>query len=349
MNDPCHPVCSIIPPHMVDCLRLRGDASQRAMAERMEAFASRTRVLRQSETPAAGFLVAPAAVGNQPKRETCDAKQGTNLPGKRARFEADGPVAEAEVNDAHDGAGDTYHLYRDVYGRDSLDKGMKLISTVHFDVDFNNAFWNGQQMVYGDGDGAIFVPFTRSLSVVAHELSHGVVQFSGGLIYQDQSGALNESFADVFGALTVQHVNGQEAHEADWLIGDGILGPAIQGTALRSLKAPGTAYADPLLGQDPQPFHMADFVVTSSDNGGVHINSGIPNHAFYLLAQYLGGFAWEKAGHIWYDTMQAINNPHATFREWADTTLEVARNRHGPGSLEALYTRRAWKLVGVEV
>jgi Zn-dependent metalloprotease len=220
---------------------------------------------------------------------------------------------------------------------------------VHFDRDFNNAFWNGQQMVYGDGDGEIFLPFTHSLSVVAHELSHGVVQTSGGLIYQDQSGALNESFADVFGVLTVQFTKRQEAPEADWLVGDGILGPDIQGVALRSMKAPGTAYSDPLLGQDPQPFHMDDYVATSSDSGGVHINSGIPNHAFYLLAQYLGGRAWEKAGHIWYDTLQDLNNPHASFRQWADASVEAARNRFGVGSLEALYTKRAWKLVGVEL
>jgi Zn-dependent metalloprotease len=202
-------------------------------------------------------------------------------------------------------------------------------------------------MVYGDGDGRIFLALTRSLSVIGHELSHGVVQYSGGLVYQDQAGALNESFADVFGVLTVQHQAKQEAADASWLVGDGILGPKIEGEALRSLKAPGTAYRDRLLGEDPQPFHMSDYVNTSSDNGGVHINSGIPNHAFYLLARFLGGFAWEKAGHIWYDTLQGIDNPHATFTQWADQTVEAARKRFGAGSLEELFTRRAWKLVGI--
>jgi Zn-dependent metalloprotease len=195
-------------------------------------------------------------------------------------------------------------------------------------------------MVYGDGDGIIFKPLVQSLSVIGHEMSHGVVQFSGGLIYRDQSGALNESFADVFGALLVQFKKGQTAEEASWLIGDGIFGPDITGDALRSLKAPGTAYEDDLLGKDPQPFHMDEFVSTTS---------GIPNHAFYLLAQYLCGEAWKKAGRIWYQGLQEINNPHATFTDWADKTVEVARGQYGSGSMEAIYTRRAWKLVGIDI
>jgi Zn-dependent metalloprotease len=185
--------------------------------------------------------------------------------------------------------------------------------------------------------------------VIGHELSHGVVQYSGGLIYQDQSGALNESFADVLGVLTVQFKKKQTAGEADWLIGDGILGPAVNGVALRSLKAPGTAYDDPDLGKDPQPYHNDHYVNTGSDNGGVHINSGIPNHAFYLFAQYVGGYAWEKAGVVWYKALQGINNPHATFSDWAQQTMTAARTEYGEGSLEALYCRRAWKLVGIDV
>ena len=348
MMKPC--VNCIIPPHMLEAIKLRGDASMRAMAENLEAFSASVRLKRQEAVPQGGYLIAPAAAGDQPDRETYDAQEGTTLPGKPVRREGDPPVGDPTADEAHDGAGDTYRLYRDVYGRHSLDgSGLKLKSTVHFSKKFNNAFWNGQQMVYGDGDGTIFVPLTRSLSVIGHELSHGVVQFSGGLVYQDQSGALNESFADVFGVLTEQYKKGESAAQASWLVGDGILGPAIQGDALRSLKAPGTAYADPILGTDPQPFHMDEFVVTSGDNGGVHINSGVPNHAFYLLSQYLGGNAWEKAGHIWYDAMQAINNPHATFENWADQTVAIARTRFGVGSLEAVFTRRAWKLVGISV
>lgn len=350
---PCHPVECILPPHMLEAIRLRGDAEMREMCDDMEKESATFRAERQAAVPAQSFLAAPLIDEEstlEPKREVYDAEEGFSLPGKRVRQEGDEPTEDTAVDEAYDGAGDTYRLYADVYRRDSLDgQGMPLVSSVHVRRGFNNAFWNGQQMAYGDGDGVIFKPLTGSLAVIGHELSHGVVQFSGGLVYRDQSGALNESFADVFGALVSQYKSGQSAAEAPWLIGAEILGPNIQGEALRSMKAPGEAYDDALLGKDPQPFHMDLFVNTFQDNGGVHINSGIPNHAFYLLAQYLGGNAWEKAGHIWYDTMQAIDNPHATFADWADRTVEMARDRFGVGSLEALYTRRAWRLVGVSL
>ncbi|NKB61731.1 MAG: peptidase M4 family protein [Gammaproteobacteria bacterium] len=283
-------------------------------------------------------------------REVYDGQKKARLPGKLVRKEGDPPVCDDDsVNIAYDGAGDIYDLFLDEYRRNSLDgKGMKLISTVHHRNKYNNAFWDGRQMAYGDGDGEVFTTMTE-LSVIGHELSHGVVQFSGGLIYRNQSSALNESFADVFGALTLQRKYRQSACEASWLIGEGIFGPSITGDSLRSLKAPGEAYDDELLGKDPQPYHMDLYLDILADNGGVHINSGIPNHAFYLLSQYLGGNAWEKAGHIWYDTLQSINNPNATFNQWADKTVEMARERFGSGSREAIYTRRAWLLVGIAV
>jgi Zn-dependent metalloprotease len=348
-----HPIQCILPPYILEAIKLRGSAEQREMALRIERDAEAFRARRLQEAPAASFRAAPrvaAATARGPQREVYDARHGTSLPGTLRRKEGDGPSGDTQVDEAFDGAGDTYRLYLDQYERDSLDgKGLKLVSSVHYGRAYNNAFWNGDQMVYGDGDGTIFTPLTGSLSVIGHELSHGVVQYSGGLLYQDEAGALNESFADVFGALTVQYRKDQTAAEADWLIGDGILGPDIKGVALRSLKAPGTAYDDPVLGRDPQPYHMDFYVHTSADNGGVHLNSGIPNQAFYLLASYLGGKAWEKAGRIWYDTMQAINDPSATFARWADKTVEMARGRFGDGSLEALFTRRCWKLVGIAV
>lgn len=347
---PCHPLQCIIPPHMVESIKMRGTPALKKMCAALDKSAEKFRVARDQSAPPTSFMAAPLSEGTipRPNREVYDAGSGTNLPGTLVRKEGGKASKDRAANDAFNGAGDTYKLYLENYRRDSLDgRGMKVVSTVHYGEDYNNAFWNGGQMVYGDGDGIVFKPLTGSRSVIGHELSHGVVQFSGGLVYRDQSGALNESFADVFGCLTVQYKKKQTACEADWLVGDGILGPDIDGVALRSMKAPGTAYDDDLLGKDPQPFHMDGYVVTSSDNGGVHINSGIPNQAFYLLAQYLGGDAWGRAGQIWYDTMQAINNPLATFADWADKTVEIAQHRYGTGSTEALMTRRAWKLVGV--
>lgn len=347
---PC--INCILPPHMAETIKIRGNSGQRKMVQDLQAQAESYRQDRTNLAPPSAFMGTNplATVSNlNPVREVYDGQNKTAIPGALVRKEGDSPVADTTVNEAFDGAGDVYNMYSQEYRRDSLDgKGMKLISTVHHRSNYNNAFWNGEQMAYGDGDGEIFQKFTE-LTVIGHELSHGVVQFSGGLIYQDQSGALNESLADVFGSLTQQYKNKQEAHEASWLVGEGILGPDINGVALRSMKAPGEAYDDELLGKDPQPYHMNLYVDTSSDNGGVHINSGIPNHAFYLLAQYLGGFAWQKAGHIWYDAMQSINNSMATFQEWAEKTVEVSNQRFGYGTLETKMTRRAWKLVGIQV
>ena len=215
------------------------------------------------------------------------------------------PVKDVAVNEAYDGLGATYDFFSKAYGRDSIDDaGLALDASVHFGKDYDNAFWDGKQMVFGDGDGVYFNRFTVSLDVIGHELTHGVTEDEAGLIYSNQSGALNESISDVFGVLVKQYALKQKAADADWLIGATLLTKKVKGVALRSMKAPGTAYDDPVLGKDPQPAHMKGYVQTMEDNGGVHINSGIPNNAFYRLAVALGGFAWEKAGRIWYEALR---------------------------------------------
>ena len=356
------PIQCIIPPHMLEVLAMRGSKAVADMAKAQLALGQKVReeradfrvgeALVAEPTEMSDFVSAAgltAAKKSNLKREVYDGLTKVGLPGKLKRKEGDPATGDAVLDEAYDGAGDVYSLYFDQFARDSLDgNGMKLVQTVHHRKNYNNAFWNGVQMVYGDGDKTIFRKFTE-LSVIGHEMSHGVVQFSGGLQYQGQSGALNESYADVMGVLTVQKKLGHDACEADWLVGKGILGPNIKGTALRNMKAPGTAYSDPLLGQDPQPYHMDYYLNTTADNGGVHINSGIPNHAFYLFAQYLGGRAWEKPGQIWYQTLQRINNPLASFAQWATQSVTAAIGLHGAGSLEVTMLRRAWKLVGLSV
>ena len=159
-------------------------------------------------------------------------------------------------------------------------------------------------------------------------------------------GALNESVSDVFGSLVKQYARKQTADQADWLIGEGLFTPKVHGVALRSMKAPGTAFDDPVLGRDPQPATMADYVRTSSDNGGVHTNSGIPNHAFYLAAIALGGYAWEKAGRIWYETLRDKRlKPTATFRQFARYT--VVNAGHFFGTAERQAVAGAWEAVGI--
>ncbi|MEK7767249.1 MAG: M4 family metallopeptidase, partial [bacterium] len=192
-----------------------------------------------------------------------------------------------------------------------------------------------------------FNRFTIAVDVIGHELTHGVTQHEAALAYEGEAGALNESFSDVFGILVKQRALRQDAARADWLIGAGLLSRGVKGKALRSLAAPGTAYDDPVLGKDPQPAHMRDYVKTTDDNGGVHLNSGIPNHAFYRAARDLGGFAWEKAGRIWYDALANRLKERATFRQAGEETRKAAGALFGRGGLEEQAVRAAWRAVGI--
>ncbi|MFC8680946.1 M4 family metallopeptidase [Microbacterium ureisolvens] len=321
------------------------EAARSTLAAPREYRPVRSRLRLSIQEP--GTLVAEATPA--PDREISDAQQREVLPGVRARGEDDPATGDAAVDEAFDGLGFTFDFWWDAYARDSIDgSGSSLLATVHYGRDYDNAFWNGERMVFGDGDGEVFVGFTGSLSVIAHELAHGVIEDEGGLLYRGQSGALNESVADVFGALAEQHHEGQTADAATWLIGEGIFTDAVQGRALRSLAEPGTAYDDDVLGKDPQPAHMRDFVHTRDDNGGVHINSGIPNHAFYLLASSLGGHAWERAGLIWYRTLTSGTLAStADFTMFADATLAAAAAEYGEKSEEVDAVRAAWTSVGV--
>jgi Zn-dependent metalloprotease len=345
------PRCAIVPPYLLARIAASDHPSFTHAAEAAQRtllaprpYRPRTRLTLSID---GDTLIAEAT--SAPDRTVSDAQHRTTLPGVTVRREDDPPVADASVNQAYDGLGWTFDLFAQAYGRNSIDDaGLPLRATVHYERDYDNAFWNGSRMVFGDGDGQIFAGFTGALSVVAHELTHGVTEHAAGLVYQGQSGALNESLSDVFGALAEQHRLDQTAEEASWLIGAGVFTPAVHGVALRSLKAPGTAYDDDVLGKDPQPAHMRDFVVTDDDNGGVHINSGIPNHAFYLLAAALGGHAWERAGLIWYRTLAGGALSHTTdFEAFARATLATAAAEYGEDAEETAAARTAWTAVGV--
>ncbi len=346
----------IITPHMMEEIKSKGDKDQSGFAKHAEKVASSERNLRESfslnsqesEVEHGVFegIVGSASAGGL-NRMIYDAQNRSSRPGVLVRREISPEHGDLDVNNVYDRLGSTYNLFKDVYSRDSLDgKGLPLMATVNYRTGYSNAFWNGSQMVFGDGDANLFKDFT-GMTIVAHELTHGVVQYSGGLDYKDQSGALNESCADIFGALTEQYEKKQEAKDASWLVGEGLFGPSVNGVALRSMKEPGNAYDDSVLGKDPQPYHRRDYVRTTSDNGGVHINSGIPNHAFYLLSMLLGGNAWEKAGMIWYKALQDNTDSKIDFRAWAFLTAESAKELFGNGSREYRLTRHAWQLVGI--
>ncbi|MFJ6697678.1 M4 family metallopeptidase [Streptomyces sp. NPDC091272] len=346
-----HPVfCTIVPPHVLDKLAQAEDPALAGPARRtLEADAAqRTRRRMTTVVGAPAAAPAPGAADNLIHRTLHDARNTRDLPGQVVRREGKGPTKDATVNRAYAGLGATFDLLLKAFGRNSIDgEGLPLLATVHYDRDYGNAFWDGEQMVFGDGDGELFLDFTIPVDVMAHELAHGVTQYTANFTYFGQPGALNESVSDVIGSLVKQYVNDQTAGEADWLIGAGLLAERVEGVALRSMKAPGTAYDDDVLGKDPQPATMDDYVSTGRDNGGVHINSGIPNHAFYLLADALGGKAWERAGQIWYDTLTAGTlTVTPTFADFAQATVVAARSRFGDGEeQEALL--KAWEQVGV--
>jgi len=309
----------ITPPHILRELLKSSDHDIRQAALNTLLV---TAQFRGERSVRASFAAASAGAG---RRTVFDCQNSRNLPSAILGRSEDGAAsADDTVNRAFEGFGTTREFYKEVFERNSIDdQGMRLDGYVHYGTNYNNAFWDGKQMVFGDGDGRVFTDFTKSLDVIAHELTHGVTENIASLEYHDQSGALNESISDVFGSLVKQWSIKQTAEQADWLIGE-VLAPGIKGVALRSMKAPGTAYDDPVLGgKDPQPDNMRKYRrlpdTEEGDNGGVHINSGIPNKAFYLTAAGIGGFAWEAPGHIWYASLKA-SSAKTQFQDFADTT-----------------------------
>ncbi|MDN5586187.1 MAG: M4 family metallopeptidase [Brevibacterium sp.] len=344
----------VVPPYLLDSLAERGGerfprAARAARSARMSDESSRSlraeglrytplgRAEDGSGESTAGppsakrSVAAHASAGVD--RLIHDAQGTETLPGVLVRSEGEEPVSDEAVNEAYDGLGASYSLFAEAFERKSLDgNGMPLIASVHYGQDYDNAFTG----------------FTGSLSIIGHELSHGVISHTADLEYFGQPGALNEHCADVFGALTEQHDSGQDAGDATWLIGAGIFTPEVTGQALRSMLAPGTAYDDDVLGKDPQPGHMDDFVTTESDNGGVHLNSGIPNRAFALAATRLGGQAWETVGQVWYAVLTGSDITTRTdFAGFAALTVAEAVAAFGEGSDVHDALVQSWDAVGV--
>jgi Zn-dependent metalloprotease len=333
----------IVPPYILNEISRRGDADQRASAVRTLIDTARLRGHRDVTG-----AVCPTIPPGEERRTVYDEKGSQELPGRLVRGEDGKAVKDPAVNEAFDGAGATWEFYEKIFCRNSIDgKGMRLDSSVHYGRKFDNAFWNGTQMVYGDGDGTLFNRFTISVDVIGHELTHGVTGTEANFDYEWQPGALNESFSDVFGSMVKQWKLGQTADKADWLIGAGLFTPKVKGKGIRSMLHPGTAYDDPVLGKDPQPASMRDFYEGYDDNGGVHVNSGIPNRAFALAALALGGSSWEKAGPIWYKALTDRLGNTADFKETATTTAAIAGEMFGRAEEKSV--RDAWRTVGVMV
>ncbi len=289
----------------------------------------------------AARLAAPPAIDGAWLVHTAD--NGTVLPGEPVRAAGEAAVGDAAADEAADGITATLALFADAFGRSSYDgEGVGVSLTVHYEKDYDNAFWDGAHLVFGDGDGQVFDRFTKAVDVLAHEFTHAVTEHTAALAYEGQSGALNESVSDVFASCLKQQLLGQTADQGDWLIGEGLFLPGVQARALRDMAAPGTAYDDPVLGRDPQVGHLDDYIETTDDNGGVHLNSGIPNRAFQLAAVAIGGRVWEGAGQIWYAALTSGSVAAGSdFVAFAAATVAAAGDH-------AEAVTQAWLDVGID-
>ena len=349
----------IIPPYINDRLMTNDDTDEAKSALESQKFSSKIRAKREfiaSHIKTYANLMIPkeAKAVKKPtlNMEVYDIHHNTDtalatLLWKNGKVE-NGKLDKDAKNVIKAGKG-TWDFYYEVFGRNSLNKmGLLLKHYIHFgktQQDMDNAFWDGEAMLYGDGDAKIFGSFTSDIDIIGHELTHGVTQYESNLEYLNQSGALNESLSDVFGIMIKQRMMKQDVSKSNWLIGENVL--LGNQYALRSLKAPGTAFVNhPELGTDPQPATMDHFkhLPTSIDGGGVHYNSGIPNFAFYVTAFNIGGFSWEKAGRIWYEAMcdRALKTD-ATFEQFKALTIKKASTLFGAGSKEHKATQQGWK------
>jgi Zn-dependent metalloprotease len=277
---------------------------------------------------------------------TYDAKELALL-----RAERDAATGDPAADEAYDAMGYFYDFFKKVHGRDSYDgAGAPLEAVVHYGREFSNGFWDGKRVVLGDGDGHLFNRFSASPDVVTHELTLGLVLSEVSLKPQGQQGSLMQSLGDVFTSMVKQYRLGQTVEEANWLIGDGLMKETVNGKALFSLAEPGTAYDDEKLGKDQQVRHLSDFVVTVQDQGGIRVNAGILNHAFYRVAMLMGGKAWERASRIWYEALLNFSpKGNTVFRGFALQTVRAAKGLFGAKSDEVAKVIEGWGQVGISV
>ena len=281
--------------------------------------------------------------------EVYDCKQKTDLSGAVLLWDSktNQKITSIAGKNVIKGGKASWDFYWQLFSRNSIDnKGLLIKQYVHYDKGLDNAYWDGRRMVYGDGDGVVFTSFTSDIDVIGHELTHGVTENEANLDYENQAGALNESFSDIFGIMIKQRFNNQDVKKSNWLIGEKVMIGVKY--ALRSLKAPGTAYINhPELGTDPQPATMDKYQnlpnTQSGDWGGVHINSGIPNFAFYVAAYNMGGYAWEKAGRIWYSVLTDRSlAQNAKFVDVKNLTIVYAEKIFGINSPEVKAVKQGW-------
>jgi Zn-dependent metalloprotease len=341
----CH--CFIIPHDVLD--RFAKDkklsAAQRKAFADAAKFEKEWRKVRHMQSrlarTAKSILPSALAAAGPPAITVYDCGNGNTLPG--APVSKPGNASDATAKRAFNETTAVADFYDQLFGRNSVDDGGKtLMSSIHYSVDYNNAFWNGSQMTYGDGDGNIFIDFTKSNDVIAHELTHGVTQYSAGFSYTNEAGGLNESVSDVFGSMFRQWRADQDVTDADWLIGAEIMGPGAMArgyTCLRDMSNPAAKHC-----LAPQPTKFSQY----RDGMDPHSSSGIPNFAFYKAAMAIGGKSWEKAGKIWYQALTGFAaNPNMKMSAFANRTRSLAGTIFPSEPAVKKAVDKAWIAVGL--
>lgn len=340
--------CFIIPADVLDRLSrdtdLPADARQKLQDTKSVDIHIRNVRENARTLTLAAFAVAPvrAAIAAAPTVTVYNCQNSQSLPGAQI----DDPVNGGDEDSAQifNVTTAVAQFYQQVFGRNSIDDaGMTMVSSEHFGQGYNNAFWNGQQMVYGDGDGQIFADFPKGDDVVGHELTHGVTQYTLQLAYQGDAGGLNEGNSDVFGSMFRQWQAGQDVTAADWLIGSDIIGPAAKAkgyTCLRNMANPADTAA-----LAPQPTTYDPATTPTLDP---HYSSGIPNFAFYKMCMAIGGKSWEKAGQVWYKTLTGLgSSPNLSMSDFASAMRNNANQLYPGDSSVGAAVDQAWTEVGL--
>jgi Zn-dependent metalloprotease len=349
-----NPIQCILPPYITDKMK---DSDRFKVEDALDnelrnyRFRSDRKFFSSMSTRALEMFAIKKITTVKPKAviEIYDVAHGTSLPGKK--MTKDAIENDNDAKNVKNSTQYTWEFYYNILNRNSIDDGgMVLVNSIHYGNKYENAMWNGRQMIYGDGDGKVFDSFTVDIDIIGHELTHGITQYSANLDYENQPGALNESFSDVFGILIKQYALNQDVNQSNWLIGENVmLGNTF---ALRSMIAPGTAFKDhPIWGNDPQPATMDGFLTLPNtkdgDWGGVHFNSGIPNFAFCTAAREAGGFAWETVGKVWYAALTKSLQNNSNFGDAKNATIFHAENLFGAGSKVHNAVINGWKAAKV--
>jgi len=342
-----HCTCCIVPKDVLE--RLAGDkklsAELRKAAADSAKLSDAMRSLRNQYGVLAGLAQAAGAhlvdLAAAPKVTVYDSRNTQTLPGTPVKSPKTSKDASAKR--CFTETSSVAEFYKSVFGRNSVDNaGMTLMSSIHFGHNYNNAMWNGQQMVYGDGDGKLFIDFTKGNDVIGHELTHGVTQYSLQLAYSGDAGGLNESVSDCFGSMFRQWEANQDVNSADWLIGADIMGSVAKSRGFKCLRNMAKPADKAALAPQPTKYSQ---ITPGMDP---HYSSGPPNLAFCTACKTLGGKSWEKIGQVWYTVLTTSGaQPQITMPQFAARCRQTATQLYPKLPAVGAAVDAGWKSIGI--